>query len=68
MITLMIWFNDHIIWSLNDRFILDLSMQHQYDIKIDVNVKYANQRKIEMKRIIVKLKTMYIKKLKVWHK
>ncbi len=43
-------------------------MQHQYDIKIDVNVKYANQRKIEMKRIIMKLKTMYIKKLKVWHK
>ncbi len=68
MITFMIWFNDCIIWSLNDRSILDLLMQHQYDIKIDVNAKYANQRKTEMKRITAKLKTVYVKKLKVWHK
>lgn len=39
-------------------------MQHQFDIKIDVNVKYVNQRKTEMKKIIAKLKQIYIKKLK----
>ncbi len=64
----MIWFNDCIIWSLNDKSILDLLMQHQYDIKINVNAKYVNQKKTEIKRITVKLKTMYVKKLKVWHK
>lgn len=64
----MIQFNDCIIWSLNDRSILDLLMQHQYDIKIDVNAKYANQRKTEMKRITVKLKQIYVKKLKTWNK
>jgi len=68
MITFMIWFDDCIIWSLNDKSILDLLMQHQYDIKIDVNAKYANQKKTEMKRITAKLKTVYVKKLKVWHK
>ena len=64
----MIQFNNCIIWSLNDRFILDLLMQLQYDIKIDVNVKYANQRKTEMKRITAKLKQIYVKKLKTWNK
>ncbi len=64
----MIWFDDCIIWSLNNKSILDLLMQHQYDIKIDVNAKYANQKKTEMKRITAKLKTVYVKKLKVWHK
>lgn len=64
----MIWFNDHIIWFLNDKSILDLLMQHQYNIKIDVNAKYANQKKTEMKRIIAKLKQIYVKKLKTWNK
>ncbi len=64
----MIWFNDCIIWSLNNKSILDLLMQHQYNIKINVNAKYVNQKKTEIKRITVKLKTMYVKKLKVWHK
>ncbi len=68
IITFMIWFNDCIIWLLNDKFILNLLMQHQFDIKIDVNVKYVNQRKTEMKKIIAKLKQIYIKKLKTWNK
>jgi hypothetical protein len=45
--------------------ILDLSVQHQYDIKIDVNAKYVNQKKKEMNRITANLKTVYVKKLKI---
>ena len=33
-------------------------------IKISVNVKYLNQRKKEIKKIIANLKIVYIKKLK----
>jgi len=36
--------------------ILDLSVQHQYDIKIDVNAKYVNQKKKEINRILESLR------------